>query len=496
MMKYNIIEHSSTLSLIFIVPIILLIIGTDITKLIEHQTYDKELFNSILQATVTLFSIIIALSILSLEHSVSNHTAIILTTYMKDKFVISMLLYNILFIMSILLTIHNHWEYSFLILTLFMWNIITLTIYLFYMLHLLNPIFVTKKIKSNIIMELKNIKKNNNQIGDMHINNEKLTKIKKHESALENIIYNSHNKHDHEVIDISFEVYYHIIIIIVDDHLKKNLPESLTTYIVRKIMQYGEYNIKNYNLVSFNQIIKIHKKIAKFLINKKYDNVGASPLMGILSSMTDMATTCIENKENFLVHQILRDLAHIGESSKNKNIREIIDIIIHIAEFDDNDKQPYFHNSVMCILRILTVMTTMNNSYSIHYFKYLNYFIQSKSIRKRNELFMKLYFNNMELLLNYVNNTIQAQKKQKIPVEMAKINLLSFLEFIKNIRPSYCDKTTMDIMHDLMVKIKITLDNESLDNESLEKFSGVHSIIDSDINSINNGVRYFESIDD
>ena len=104
---------------------------------------------------------------------------------------------------------------------------------------------------------------------------------------------------------------------------------------------------------------------------------------------------------------------------------------------------------------------------------------------------MKLYFNNMELLLNYVNNTIQAQKKQKIPVEMAKINLLSFLEFIKNIRPSYCDKTTMDIMHDLMVKIKITLDNESL-----EKFSGVHSIIDSDINSINNGVRYFESIDD
>ena len=80
-MKYNIMEHSSTLSLIFIVPIILLIIGTDITKLIEHQTYNEGLFSSILQATVTLFSIIIALSILSLEHSVSNHTAIILGNY-------------------------------------------------------------------------------------------------------------------------------------------------------------------------------------------------------------------------------------------------------------------------------------------------------------------------------------------------------------------------------------------------------------------------------
>ena len=34
------------------------------------------------------------------------------------------------------------------------------------------------------------------------------------------------------------------------------------------------------------------------------------------------------------------------------------------------------------------------------------------------------------------------------------------------------------------------------DNESLEKFSDICSIIDLDIDSINEGVRYFESIDD
>ena len=46
-------------------------------------------------------------------------------------------------------------------------------------------------------------------------------------------------------------------------------------------------------------------------------------------------------------------------------------------------------------------------------------------------------------------------------------------------------------MHDLMTKIKITLGNESL-----EEFSDIHRIIDSDINSINNGARYFKSAND
>ena len=492
MMKYNIMEHSSTLSLIFIVPIILLIIGTDITKLIEHQTYDEELFNSILQATVTLFSIIIALSILSLEHSVSNHTALILTAYMKDKFVISILLYNILFIMSILFTIYNNWEYSFLILTLFIWNIITLTIYLFYMLYLLNPIFVAKKIKSNMIMELKNMKKSNNQIANMNIDDEKLTKIKKYESALENIIHNSYIKRDHEVIGISFEVYYRIIIIIMDDQLKEDLPESFITYIILKIAQHGEYNIKNHDLVSFNQIIEIHKKIAKFLINKKYNNLDASPLMGILSSMAHLATMCIKDKEGFPVYKILTDLANIGESSKNNNIQKTIDIIFHIVEFvDDDDAQPYLHHSVIYILRVLVIMTTIRISDLEQNFEHLNNLIQRMSIIKKNKLFSLLYSNNNVLLLHYVNDTIQAEKTQKIPLHVARSNLLFFLKFIKNTQPSHYDKLTINIIHNFMVKIKFLFDNESL-----EKFSDICSIIDSEINSIIEIKRKCESTDD
>ena len=493
MMKYNIMEHSSTLSLIFIVPIILLIIGTDITKLIEHQTYDEELFNSILQATVTLFSIIMALSILSLEHSVSNHTALILTAYMKDKFVISILIYNILFIMSILFTIYNNWEYSFLILTLFIWNIITLTIYLFYMLHLLNPIFVTKKIKSNIIMELENMKKNNNQIANMDIDDEKLTKIKKYESALENIIHNSYIKRDHEVIGISFEVYYRIIIIIMDDQLKEDLPESFITYIVLKIAQHGEYNIENHDLVSFNQIVEIHKKIAKFLINKKYNNLDTSPLMGILSSMAHLANMCIKAKENFPAYKILKDLANIGESSKNDNIQKTIDMIFHIVEFidDDDAAQHYLHHSVIYILRVLVIMTTIEISHLKQNFEHLNNLMQRMSTTKKNKLFSLLYSNNNTLLLHYVNDTIQAEKTQKIPLHVARSNLLFFLKFIKNTQPSHYDKLTINIIHNFMVKIKFLFDNESL-----EKFSDICSIIDSEINSIIEIKRKCESTDD
>ena len=488
-MKYNIMEHSSTLSLIFIVPIILLIIGTDITKLIEHQTYNEELFNSILQATVTLFSIIIALSILALEHSVSNHTALILTTYMKDKFVISILLYNILFIIAILFTIYNNCEYSFLILTLFIWNIITLTIYLFYMLHLLNPIFVTKKIKSNIIMELKNMKKNNNQIANMNIHDEKLTKIIKYESALENIIYSSYIKRDHEVIDISFEIYYRILIIIMDDQLKKDHSESFITYIILKIAQHGEYNIKNHDLVSFSQIIEIHKKIAKFLINKKYDNLNASPLVGILSSMADLATICIKDKINLPVLKILKDLADIGESSKNDNAQKTIDMIFHVV--DDNEAQPYRHQSTIYILRVLTNMTIIRGSHLKQNFEHLNRLIQKMPMIKKNKLFFSLYSNNIDLLLHYVNNTIQAEKTQKIPLRIAEKNLLYFLKFIKNTQPSYYDKLSIDIMDNFMEKMKV-----SFDNESLEKFSDICSVIDSEINSIIEIKRKCESTDD
>ena len=248
----------------------------------------------------------------------------------------------------------------------------------------------------------------------MDIYDEKLTKINKQESALKNIIYNSYNKRDHEVIDISFEVYYDIIITIIDDQLKENPPESFITYIIRKIAQHGEYNIINRDLVSFNQVIEIHKKIAKFLINKKYDNLDASPLIGILSSMADLATMCIKAKENFPVYKILKNLADIGESAKNDNIQKTIDMIFHVVEFDGGNTQPYFHNSAIYILKVLTIMTTMNSSYLLRYFERFNYFMQSMSITKRKELFRLLYFNNVDLLLDYVNNTIQARKKQKI----------------------------------------------------------------------------------
>ena len=113
------------------------------------------------------------------------------------------------------------------------------------------------------------------------------------------------------------------------------------------------------------------------------------------------------------------------------------------------------------------------------------------SIIKKNKLFSLLYSNNNVLLLHYVNDTIQAEKTQKIPLHVAKTNLLSFLKFIENTQPPHYDKLTIDIIHNFMLKMKFLFDNESL-----EKFSYIYSIIDSEINSIIEIKRKCESTDD
>ena len=81
-MKYDIWLHSTTLSFICMAILATISIGI---LIIDDQIYDEDLFYLILQSTITLFSIIIALSIISIEHSASNHTSTILKLYMYDN---------------------------------------------------------------------------------------------------------------------------------------------------------------------------------------------------------------------------------------------------------------------------------------------------------------------------------------------------------------------------------------------------------------------------
>lgn len=483
--------HSTTLSSIFLSSIIIaILLSLCVIKTTESQIDDKSLLGLILPTSVTLFSIIISFSILTLGHSASNHTTTILATYMKDKFVWCVLLYHIFFIVSVLFTIFYKLDYSFIILELFIISIVVLIFYLIYMINLMNPIFMIKKIKLNIrseIIKLKN--KNDGQITSMNIEDKLLDKIKEHESALENIVYNSYYKRDHEVIKCGLEIYYYIIINITDEYIREATEETYIRYITRKIIQHGQFNIKNNDFVSFDHAIEIHKKIAIFLSDKKYNYLPASPLYGMIYSMSDLATMCINNKEFFPVYKIIKDLGDIGELSKNANTVVTIDIIFHIIQFDANNMSDFAYSGIKSILRVLKTATTIRDAHLEKYFERLSYVIQNISYTRRNELFSSPYFNDKDisLLLNYVHNTIQAYNNIDILPHRAKKNLEYFLKFFKSIQPIY-DGITAEIMYSLIKNI------ESVFEDNLkETFSDVFADIKSIANDISSVVDHFEN---
>ena len=217
--------------------VILATILIGINIIIDDQIYDEDLFYLILQSTITLFSIIIALSIISIEHSASNHTSTILKLYMYDKFVILVLFQNILFVIGILITINIGSAISSIITTIFAWNIIVLIIYLFYLLHIINPIFILKKIELHIRKEIKRKEKkipNDQIIACISINDDLLSKILKYELVLENVIYESHRKRDHELTNTGLNIYANIMIDVQNRLKYLRFQTSFIIYLIRK----------------------------------------------------------------------------------------------------------------------------------------------------------------------------------------------------------------------------------------------------------------------
>ena len=497
-MKYNIWLHSTTLSIISITSLIFLF-AINTIYVIDAQKYDENLFNLILQSTTTLFSIIIALSIISLEHSASNHTSTILKLYMDDKFVRFVLSLNILFIIFIVLVINFELNCSFLVTTLFIYDIIVLFIYVFYMLHIINPIFIIKKIELNIVNEIKKRKSdilNEQIIANISINDKTLSNILKYELVLENIIYASHQKHDHELTNMSLTVHFNIIIICTE-HAKIGLSshDSFLKYLIRKFDQYVHYNIKNYDIVSASKIIEKGKNLAIHFIDKEYDDFETSPLYGIIYSMTDLAKKCLHNKI-YSTFEIIENFGDIGEKSKNHNTEFLIYCVYDIAKEDNFKNITLCNHTIKHAMRILSVMTTIKTCNMIHKnFNYLSSIIEKIPDGNKNDIFYYQHFHNKSdsFILKYVDNTIMACKNNNMSYVRAQRNLLFLVDFLVTIQPKEYDEITSGLMYDLINNIKSKIIN---DDDLKNRFMPTIIQIDLCLNPIFSAVHHYQQIRD
>ena len=493
-MKYDIWLHSTTLLSICITLAAILIA---INVIIDDQIYDEDLFYLILQSTITLFSIIIALSIISIEHSASNHTSTILKLYMYDKFVILVLSQNILFVIGILITINIELAISSIITTIFAWNIIVLIIYLFYLLHIINPIFILEKIELHIRKEIKRKEKNilNDQtIANMSINDGSLLGILKYELVLENIIYESHRKRDHELTDTCLSIYANIMIDCTKHTKIKliNTQTSFIAYLVRKFDQYINHNFENYNIVSANQIIEKGIMLGMHFANKKYDDLNKSPLHGIMYSMTDLAKKCINDKI-YSTFQIMENFVYIIVKSKSKNTNFLAHCIYNIVMENNFKNIALCNHAIKCIMEILTVMI-INNSNTVKInFNYLNEIIEN--IKDKNHEFYSKHFHNKSnsSMLKYMNNTIIMYKNKKTGEIRTHSNLIHFINFIRASQPKEYDEKTSNLMYDLIQEIRSKIVN---DDELKNKFMNIVAQIDLCLDPISDAVNRYQEIRD
>ena len=494
-MSNNIWLHSKKLPLIFGIVIFLIIVYA--TTIPIQYTDDYELLGLIFQVTATIFSIIMALSIISLEHSANNHTSTILRLYIRDKFVLLVLFQNFLIMIFTLITIYYVLNYSFLILLLFIWNLFTLMIYLFYMLHMIDPMFIIKKIELNIMSEFnRKIRKNmsnDQRIANVLISDELLSSVLKYESVLENILYNSHNKRDHELTNECLKIYSNIIIHCTNyDEINESPPNSFMTYLTRKYEQYVTYNINNYDLVSINQIIETSKSICICLSNKKYTHIATSILYGIPLFITELAKNSLTKNKIFTSFQIINSFGDIGVQSKKSNTGFLISNIYEISQNNFISIELSNH-MIKNILRILNTMTKIKTYMNYkHDFQILNSIVNQIPSKYKDEIFYITHFNSYNpnlLLLQYIDNNIIIYKNKKISLHASIRNLSYMVKFLMcNLPPTY-NEFTINMIHNLMNEIKNKL---MVDEKTKRDFSPIIDMFEPTFTEFGDIVRQYE----
>ena len=348
--------------------------------------YDTTILHSILQSTATIFGVVIGLSIISIEHAAGNYTPKIIKIFKEDEFVIFTVISNILFIIFTSIIISGNLDHVRLCITLFISNMIILGVYLFYMMHMIDPIFLIQKIQFGTNKKIKywdsnlNIKKNNE--------NEKLFEINEEDEAtIENIIYTSYRKHDHQTSNYGLSWYSHVIdkyINLRSDNIKQT--DELINHFIYKIRSYGNQSLQDNNLVFLNQIIDTEKIIMASMMKISSETNFTNM---ILDDLEKYAVKHLNEQNNITLNKIIKMLLEVSLSctNKNRNAHSFIPIIVQII------KKRAMHVDISYYLDVMNniIINKLSCNYNVlNDFNVISMLLSDKYI-KRDVLFLKKY---------------------------------------------------------------------------------------------------------
>ena len=417
--------------------------------------YDATLLHSILQSTATIFGVVIGLSIISIEHAAGNYTPKIIKMFAKDWFVIFIVVNNILFIIFTSIIISGNLDHVRLCITLFINNMIILGVYLFYMMHMIDPVFLIQKIQFGTNKKIKYVGSNSN------IENKKWLEINEYESTIENIIYASYRKHDHQTSNYGLLWYSHVIdkyINLRSDNIKQT--DELINHFIYKIRSYGNQSLQDNNLVFLNQIIDTEKIIMASMM-KISSETNFTDM--ILDDLKKYAVKHLNEQNNITLNKIIKILLEVSLSctNKNRNAHSFIPIIVQII------KKRAMHVDVSYYLDVMNniIINKLSHNYNVlNDFTGLSILLHGK-YSNFNILFLEKYCEGE-------NNFVTTYVKKVIELDnvYATKNILGIINLLSSIIKSTNCTDDKEKIQDLLNKIeKICHDEPKFDHDAIHE---------------------------
>ena len=417
--------------------------------------YDTTLLHSILQSTATIFGVIIGLSIISIEHAAGNYTPKIIKIFSKDTFVIFTIINNTMFIIFTSIIISGNLDHVRLCIILFITNIIILGVYLFYMMHMIDPVFLIQKIQFNTNKKIKYVDNNSN------IENKKLFEVNENESTIENIIYTSYRKHDHQTSNYGLSWYSHVIGEYI--HLRSNnikQTDELMNHLIYKIRSYGNQSLQDNNLVFLNQIIDNEKIIMTSMMKISSETIFTDM---ILDDLKKYAIKYLDGQNSIISNKIIKMLFEVSLSctSKNHNAQYFIPIIVQIIEKRAMPIDiPYYLDTINKI-----IINKLSCNYNVlNDFTAISILLLDKHIKLNNSFLKKYYDDKDNFVTKYIKKVIESDNIYATENIIGIINLLGRIIELTN----YTDDK--EKIRNLLNKIeKICNDEPKFDHSTIHE---------------------------
>ena len=322
--------------------------------------------------------------------------------------------------------------------------------YLFYMMRMIDPVFLIQKIKFNTYEKIKYVDANS----DIKKNNEnkKLLEINENESTIENIIYTSYRKHDHQTSNYGLSWYSHVIdeyIRLRSDNIKQT--DELINRFIYKIRSYGNQGLQDNNLAFLDQIIDngkiIMTSMMKISSETNFTNM-------ILEELEKYGTKYLNERNNIISNKIIKILLEVSLSctNKNHNAHYFIPIILNIIE------KRSMHIDISYYLDVVNkiIINKLPFNYNIsNDFSALSVFCSNKYV-----LF------NMEFIKKYCegeNNFVSRYVKKVIELDnvYATENIIGIISLLGRITKSTNNITDKEKIRNWLNKIEKMCNNES-----------------------------------